>query len=73
MIGASGGLTIGDTNGVVAILLNENPSHELLSASIEEFGLDDLIDVASDIAMVELHHPPIDMLRFHQAKALRLL
>lgn len=53
---------------MVAILLSENPSHELLSASIEEFGLDDLIDVASDIAMVELHHPPIDMLRFHQVK-----
>lgn len=64
-MGASGGLTIGKTTGSVAVLLSEDPTEELLSAKITEFGLDDLIDFASDIAGVKLHHPPQEMLRFH--------
>jgi hypothetical protein len=51
-VGFTGGIKIGDTSWQVAVNISENPSDELISVSLSELSLSDLISFAANLS----HH-----------------
>ncbi|CCO30909.1 hypothetical protein BN14_04942 [Rhizoctonia solani AG-1 IB] len=54
----AGGLTIGESEGDVAVEVSENPSQELLTGRIQKFGIRDIVAFAAQITELDIPPPP---------------
>ncbi|KAG8775918.1 hypothetical protein FRC12_001190 [Ceratobasidium sp. 428] len=63
----AGGLTVGETEGQVAVQISENPSQELLSGEIKHFGIRDLVAFTREITNTHIPIPP-DFIDFQDIK-----
>ncbi|KAG8699852.1 hypothetical protein FRC09_006332 [Ceratobasidium sp. 395] len=53
-----GGLSVGKSEGDVAVDINEDPSQELLKGDIKKFGIQDLVTFARDLTELDIPMPP---------------
>ncbi|KAG8718276.1 hypothetical protein FRC09_012899 [Ceratobasidium sp. 395] len=63
----AGGLSIGETEGQVAVQISELPSQELLSGEIKKFGIRDLVAFVRQITQLNIPTPP-DFIDFQDVK-----
>ncbi|QRV90278.1 hypothetical protein RhiJN_18296 [Ceratobasidium sp. AG-Ba] len=63
----AGGLSIGETEGQVAVQVSDNPSQELLSGEIKRFGIQDLVKFTRAVTEVDIPMVP-DFIDFQDIK-----
>jgi hypothetical protein len=63
-LGFIGGMAVGDAEAQVAMMISENPSDELINASLTELSVQDLVKFASEISGQNIPLPPEDLLAF---------
>ncbi|KAG8785050.1 hypothetical protein FRC12_018030 [Ceratobasidium sp. 428] len=62
-----GGLSVGKSEGDVAVDINEDPSQELLKGKIEKFGIQDLVSFARELTELDIPMPP-DFINFDEIR-----
>ncbi|KAF3924770.1 hypothetical protein ABW21_db0200091 [Orbilia brochopaga] len=63
-IGLGGKLIVGQTTGALAVNVDQNPTDELISVTIQQLGLSDLILFARQVAQQDIPSLPSDILFF---------
>ncbi|KAG9096176.1 hypothetical protein FRC06_008959, partial [Ceratobasidium sp. 370] len=54
----AGGLTVGKSEGQVAVEISDDPSQELLSGKVKDFGIQDLVSFTRELTELDIPMPP---------------
>ncbi|KAF3184272.1 hypothetical protein TWF751_000251 [Orbilia oligospora] len=62
----TGGIKLGKTQASVALAISENPGDLLISGSVKNLGIDDIVDFARKVTKLNLPDPDSDFLTFEE-------